>query len=226
MPTMQLIACSVQQDTCRKVPVQRIVFRVRQESINILKEKKHVRSVKLDVRPTLQATIKTNVCCVLLVKRLQELAVQNVKIVVLEDMVMVASSAKLDNIAHPRQTMPRRVRYAILGGINLTLDKQAAFRAHLENTNISKEQKHVWTVKLDDRRTLLKTIRQSAMPVWSVFTNHVLAKLVASPVYLAHIKMSLVNRYVKNATQDCIVVQKILPVESVQVVGCQQKPKR
>jgi len=102
---MQLIACSVQQDTCRKVPVQRIVFRVRQESINILKEKKHVRSVKLDVRPTLQATIKVNVCCVPLVKRLHDLVVQSVKIVVLASMVVVAKNANLVSIAHLRQTI-------------------------------------------------------------------------------------------------------------------------
>ena len=145
--------------------MQRIVFRVRQESINILKEKKHVQIVKMDVRRTLLATIKANVCCVLSVNRLHELAVQNVKIVVLEDMVMVASSAKLDNIAHPRQTMPRRVRYAILGGINLTLDKQAAFRAHLESTNTLKEKKHVQIVGLDDRQTLLGIMQQTAMHV-------------------------------------------------------------
>ena len=154
------------------------------------------------------------------------MVVQSVKIVVQEDMVMAAKNAKLAIIVSLRQTILRHVPHVTLDSINLMPDKQAAFRAHQESINISKEQKHVWTAKLDDRRTLLKTIRQSAMPVRSVFTNHVLAKLVASPVYLAHIKMSLVNRYVKNATQDCIVVQKILPVESVQVVGCQQKPKQ
>ena len=107
----------------------------------------------MDVRPTLQATIKMNVCCVLLAKRLHELVVQNVKIVVLEDMVIVAKNVKLDSIAHPRQTMPRRVRFAVLGGINLALDKQAAFRAHLESTNISKEKKHAWNAKWDGQPT-------------------------------------------------------------------------
>ena len=93
------------------------------------------------------------------------MAVQNVKIVVLEDMVIVAKNVKLDSIAHLRQTMPRRVRYAVLGGINLTLDKQAAFRAHQESINISKEQKHVLTAKLDDRQTLLGIMQQTAMHV-------------------------------------------------------------
>ena len=109
--------------------------------------------------------IKTNVCCVLSVRRLHELVVQNVKIVVLEDMVIVAKNVKLDSIAHLRQTMPRRVRYAVLGGINLALGKQAAFRAHLESTNTLKEKKHVQIVRLDDRQTLLGIMQQTVMHV-------------------------------------------------------------
>ena len=140
-------------------------YHARQENINISKEKKSVQIVKLDVRPTLQAMIKTNVCCVLLVNRLHEMVVQNVKIVVLEDMVIVAKNVKLDSIAHLRRTMPRRVRYAVLGGINLALDKQAAFRAHLESINILKEKKHVQIVRLDDRQTLLGIMQQCVMHV-------------------------------------------------------------
>ena len=84
-----------------------------------------------------------NVCCVLLAKRLLNKAALNVKIVVLVDMVMAAKNANLANIAHPRPTTPRRARYAELDGINPTLDKQAAYHAHLENTNTLKEKKHV-----------------------------------------------------------------------------------
>jgi hypothetical protein len=87
--------------------------------------------------------IKVIVCCVLSVRRLHELAVQSAKIVVLVDMVIVAKNVKLDSIAPLHQTTPQRVRYVVLGGINLTLDKQAVFCAHLESTNISKAKKHV-----------------------------------------------------------------------------------
>ena len=106
----------------------------------------------MDVRRRLLATMKANACCVLLVNRLHEVAVQNVKIVVLEVMVMVASSAKLDNIAHPRQTMPRHVSIAVSEDINLTLGKQAVFHAHQEGANTLKEKEIVRTVKLDVRR--------------------------------------------------------------------------
>ena len=109
--------------------------------------------------------IKTSVCCVLSVRRLHEMVVLSVKIVVPEDMVIAAKNVKLDSIAHPHQTMPRRVRYAVLGGINLTLDKQAAYHAHLESTNTLKEKKHVQIVRLDDRQTLLGIMQQCVMHV-------------------------------------------------------------
>jgi hypothetical protein len=66
----------------------------RQESINISNENKHVQSAKLGARPTLQAMIKVNVCCVQLAKRLHELAVQSVEIVVRASMVMAAKNVK------------------------------------------------------------------------------------------------------------------------------------
>ena len=151
--TRRLIACSVQQDTCRKVPVQRIVFRVRQESINILKEKKHVQIVKMDVRRTLLATIKASVCCVLSGRRHHELAVLSANIVALEDMVLVASSAKQVNIANLRWTILRLVPIAVSEDINLTMGKQAAFHAHQEGINTLKEKRHVWTAKWEGQPT-------------------------------------------------------------------------
>ena len=69
-------------------------YHAHQENINTLKEKKHVQIVKLDVQRISQATIKANVCCVPLVKRLHALAVQSVKIVVLAGMMMVAKDAE------------------------------------------------------------------------------------------------------------------------------------
>ena len=81
--------------------------------------------MRLDVRQILLVTIKANVCCVLLVRRLHEPAVQNVKIVALEDMVMVAKNANLVSIAHLHQTIPRPVLHAVLEDTNRTLGKQA-----------------------------------------------------------------------------------------------------
>ena len=94
----------------------------------------------MDVRPTLQATIKVNVCCVLSVKRLHELVVQNVKIVVLECLAMVASSAKLANTAPLHRTILRHVLHAVLEDINLMLVKQFVFRVRLESINTLKER--------------------------------------------------------------------------------------
>jgi hypothetical protein len=84
-----------------------------------------------------------NVCCVLLVKRLHELAAQSVKIVVRVDMAMVAKNANLVNIVPLRQTILRRVLTALLENTNRTMDKQAAYHAHLENINTWKEKKNV-----------------------------------------------------------------------------------
>ena len=69
--------------------------------------------------------MKVNVCCVLLVRRLHELAVQSVKIVVLEDMVMVAKNVKLDSIAPLLWTILKDVLTAVLGGLNQMMGKQA-----------------------------------------------------------------------------------------------------
>jgi hypothetical protein len=97
----------------------------------------------LDVRLALLATIKVNACCVLSANTRHELAVQSVKIVELEDTVTGVKNVKLVNTAPLRRTILRPVLHAELGGINLTLDKQAVFHAHLENTNMSKENIHV-----------------------------------------------------------------------------------
>jgi hypothetical protein len=83
---------AVLDGTNRTLDKQAVVC-AHQESINILKEKKHVWIVKLDGQRTFQATIKMNVCCVPLVKNLHELAALNVKIVVLEDTVLAAKNA-------------------------------------------------------------------------------------------------------------------------------------
>ena len=118
------------------------VFRVHQENTNTLKEKKHAQIVRWDVRRILLATINVNVCCVLSVKRLHEMAVQSVKIVALEDMVMVAKNAKLVNIVPRHWTILQHVSHAVSEDTKQTMDKQAVFRAHQANTNISKEKKH------------------------------------------------------------------------------------
>ena len=78
---------------------KRAAFHAHQENTSILEEKRNVKTVKLDIRLVSLATIKANVCCVPLVKRLHELAAQIVKIVVLEDTVMVVKNVKLVNIA-------------------------------------------------------------------------------------------------------------------------------
>jgi len=125
------------------------VCHARQESINISKEKKSAQIAKSDARRTLQGTIKLNVCCVMSVKRLHELEVQSVKIVVLASTVMVVKNVTLVSIAHLRLTILQHVLHAVLEDINLILGKQAVYRAHLESINTLKEKKHVRTVKLD-----------------------------------------------------------------------------
>ena len=97
--------------------------------------------------------MKVNVCCVLSVRRLHELAVLNVKIVVLAGSVVIARNAKLANTAPLHRMILRHVLHAVLDGINQTRDKQAAFHVHLEGANTLKEKKIVRTVQLDVRRT-------------------------------------------------------------------------
>ena len=145
--------------------VKQAAYPVHLESINMLKEKKSVKTVRLDVRQTLLATIKVNVCCVLSVRRLHEPAVQNVKIVALEDMVLVAKNANLVNIVPLRLTILSHVLHAVLDGINPMLVKQFVFRVRLESINMLKEQNSVKTVKLDVQLALLETMQQSVMPV-------------------------------------------------------------
>ena len=123
------------------------VCHARQESINISKEKKSAQIAKSDARPTLQATIKLNVCGVLSVKRLHELEVQSVKIVVLASTVMVVKNVTLVSIAHLRLTILQHVLHAVLEDINLILGKQAVYRVHLESTSTWKEKKCAQIVK-------------------------------------------------------------------------------
>ena len=127
-------------------------FHAHLENINTLKEKKSVQIVRWDVRRTLSVTIKVNVCCVPSVKRLHEMVVQSVKIVVLASMVMVAKNAKQANIACLPRTILRLVSNVVLGDTNRILAKQAAFHVHQEGANTLKEKKIVQTVKLDVRR--------------------------------------------------------------------------
>ena len=84
-----------------------------------------------------------NVRYVLLVRRLHELVVQSVKIVVQEDMAMVAKNAKLGSIVPLRQTILQHVPHVTLDSINLMPDKQAVFHAHRESISILKEKKRV-----------------------------------------------------------------------------------
>ena len=79
-------------------------------------------------------------CCVVSAKRRHDLAVLNVKIVVLADMVLIVKNANLVNIVPLRLMILRRVRCAVLDGINLTRGKQAVFHAHQENINMAKER--------------------------------------------------------------------------------------
>ena len=94
----------------------------------------------MDVQLALLATIKANVCCVQSVKRRRELVVQSVRIVVLEDMVLIVKNVKLVSIVPLRLMILRRVRCAVLDGINLTRGKQAAYHVRLENINMLKER--------------------------------------------------------------------------------------
>jgi hypothetical protein len=103
----------------------------------------------LDVQPISQATTKVHVLYVLLVNKRRDMVVLNVKIVVPGAMAMVASYAIQVNIASRRLTFQRPVVTVVLDDTNQTLDKQAAFRARLENINILKEKKHVHCAKLD-----------------------------------------------------------------------------
>jgi hypothetical protein len=73
----------VQLDLHKNRLEQPTVCRARQENTNISKEQNHVWTVEWDVRPTLLATIKMNVCSVLLAKRRHEKVAQSVKIVAL-----------------------------------------------------------------------------------------------------------------------------------------------
>jgi hypothetical protein len=107
--TRRQIVWHVQLDLYRQKLVQRIVFRARQESINIRKEKKSVQIVKLDVQQTLLETIKAIVCCVPLVKRLHDLAVQSVKIVVLAGMVLIVKNVKPGSIVSLLWTIQQAV---------------------------------------------------------------------------------------------------------------------
>ena len=119
---------------------KRAVYHAHLESINTLKEKKHVQIVKLDVQPISQATIKVNVCYVPLDNRLHELAVLNVKIVVLAGSVVIARNAKLANTAPLHRTILRHVLHAVLEDINPMLVKQFVFRVRLESINTLKER--------------------------------------------------------------------------------------
>jgi hypothetical protein len=119
------------------------VYHAHLENTNTLKEKKSVQIVRWDARRTLSVTMKANVCCVPLVKKLHELVVQSVKIVVLADMVTVAKNVKLANTAPLHRMILRHVLHAVLDGINQTRDKQAVFRARRESTNILKEKRNV-----------------------------------------------------------------------------------
>jgi hypothetical protein len=100
-----------------------------------------------------------------LVKRLHELAVQSVKIVVLASMVMVAKNANQVSIAHLLRTILQPVPHVIAEDFNQTQANQAAFHAHQESTNISKEKKHVQIVKLDVQPILQGTMHQSVVHV-------------------------------------------------------------
>jgi hypothetical protein len=162
---LKLIAWIVLLDFLYKILAKPTVFHVRQENVNTSKEKKHVWIVKLDVRPTLSATIKVNVCSVPLVNRLHELVVHSVKIVVLADMVIGVSCAKRGSIVNLLRTTPRPALNVVLVDTNRTMGKQAAFHAHLVNTSIAKEKTHVWIVRLDVRPTLLGTMHQSVVHV-------------------------------------------------------------
>jgi len=68
-----------------------------------------------------------------LVKKLHELVVQSVKIVVREDMVMVVEIAKLVSIVPLRLMILSHVLHAVLDDTNQTLDTQFVFRARQES---------------------------------------------------------------------------------------------
>jgi hypothetical protein len=131
--TIQRPVSNVVLGDTNRILAKQAAFHVHQESINILKGKRHAQIVRWDVRRTLSVTIKVNVCCVPLVKKLHDLVVQSVKIVVLASMVMVVKHAKLDSIARLLWTAPRPVPHAIVDGINLVLGKQAVSRVRQES---------------------------------------------------------------------------------------------
>ena len=85
--------------------------------------------------------IKVNVRCVPLVRRLHELALQSVKIVVLEDMVMVAKHVKLDSIAPLLWTILKDVLTAVLGSLNQMMGKRAVYLVYLAHikTNLANQ---------------------------------------------------------------------------------------
>jgi len=130
-----------------------IAFRARPESTNNLKDKKHVWIVKLDVQPISQATFKVHVHYVLLVNRRHDLAVLNVKIVVLEDMVMDAKHVNQDNIANRLGTIQRSVVTVVVEDFKQILDKPVAFRARQVNVSINLDSKCVLIATVDTQRT-------------------------------------------------------------------------
>ena len=71
--------------------------------------------------------------------------------------------------------------------------QRTAFRARPENINISKGKKRVQIVKLDDRPTLLETIKLNVCCVLSVKRRHDLAVQSAKTVVLDGMAMVVKN---------------------------------
>jgi hypothetical protein len=158
-----------------------------------------------------------------LAKRLHELVVQNVKIVVLEDMVMVAKNVKLDSIVPLLWTILRRVCCAVLEGINLTLAKRAVSlvcRVHTKTNLVSRNAK----IAKQDCFVDPKMLSVASVRVDGYQKNP--RQCRALNVFLELHRSMQVNRCATNAAPGYIVDPKMLPVVSVLVDGYRQRPRR
>jgi hypothetical protein len=167
--------------------------------------------------------MKVNVCCVRLVRRHHELAVLSVKIVALEDMVLVVKHANLVSIAPLLWTILEDVLTAVLESLSQMMGKQAVFLVCLGNTKTNLASRHARSAKQ------VCFVDQKILSVVNVQVDGYQKKprqCRALNVFLELHSPTQVNRLATNAVPDYIVDLKMLPVASVLVDGYRQRPRR
>ena len=148
---------------------------------------------------------------------------QTVKIVVLEDMVMVAKNVKLDSIAPLLWTILKDVLTAVLESLSQTMGKQAVFLVCLGNTKTNLASRHARSAKQ------VCFVDQKILSVVNVQVDGYQKKPRQCRVLNAFLeprRPEQVNRHATNAVPGYIVHLKMQPVASVPVDGYQQRPRR